>query len=291
MGVKGLSKFLKTRCPSYVGRPLEPGNGFLAVDVPLFLHRYIFSVGPIGLIRSFDVLRQSMLSMGYRPIWVFDGGKLPLKDGERARRSLARAAIAETHVLVGPTRDDLQRVLSFCRQDDVKIAHYEAEALCAYLVHTGYAYAAVTHDTDVFAYACPRSLLDVSTSVTQGKLIVFDDLLQDLKMSKDTFQKACVLCGNDFCLNERNVGPVRAFAMADEKQVNETVLQIFQSCCYQDKCKEPVLDEGPESLSGPSETDSPNSLCKLGNPSEFPTSGLPDSTVSNEPFQTGPTSS
>lgn len=287
MGVKGLSKFLKSRCPSYAGHPLGPGTGFLAVDVPLFLHRYIFSVGPIGLIRSFDVLRQSILVLGYRPIWVFDGGKLALKDAERMRRSVARTSVAKTHVLVGPTKDDLERVLSFCRQDDVKIAHYEAEALCAYLVFTGHAYAAVTHDTDVFAYACPRSLLDVSTNVSQGKLVVFDELLSDLQISKDLFQKACVLCGNDFCLNERNVGPVRAFATSD-RDVNPTVLQIFQSFCYQDKCH--AVDDS-QITSIPCEMDSPNSLCKPGSPNESQPNGSPDNTVSNEPLPTGPMSS
>jgi 5'-3' exonuclease len=170
----------------------------------------------------------------------------------------------------------------------VKFAAYEAEALCAYLVKKDIAFAAITHDTDIFAYACPRSILQVSTSLSQGRLIVFDDLLKDLHITEDTFQKACVLCGNDFCLNEKNVGPVRAFTQTESLSVNETVLQIFQSFCYQDKC---LVHDEDQRESKRIKMDSPKSLCRPGSPNESPSPGLSDKQVSNETSETGATSS
>jgi hypothetical protein len=289
MGVKGLSKFLKQRCPSYTGCPVPKGSGFLAIDVPLFLHRYIFSVGPIGLIKAFHMLRESVLTYGYRPIWVFDGTRLPLKDAERQRRSAARQSFSEGHVVIGPTNDDHERVISFCRQDDVKFAKYEAEALCAYLVASGVAFAALTHDTDVFAYACPRTILNVSTCLSQGTFVLFESLLSDLSISKETFQKACVLCGNDFCLNEKNVGPVRAFTQTDTLTLNQTVLELFQTFCYQDKCLEDSVPDDDQRTSKRPKLDSPNSLCKPGSPNESHDLGLLDKAASRSSSPTGPT--
>lgn len=218
---------------------MPPGdNQSIAIDVPIFLHRFYYATGPFGLIHSFQLLRESLRRYGYRPVWVFDGKKLPLKDKERERRR-ERAPVVDFTIegTNHPTREMVAQIQTFLQDDEIFVAEYEAEALCAYFVHTGICYAALTHDTDSFAYLCPRTILNVSMNLDQGKLVVMDEVLRDLDMTRDQFQTFCVLCGNDFCDNERNVGPVRAFerAKASSHLPDSAVLRLFQQFCYQDK--------------------------------------------------------
>ncbi|EOD40863.1 hypothetical protein EMIHUDRAFT_69547 [Emiliania huxleyi CCMP1516] len=111
---------------------------------------------------------------GVTPLLVFDGASLPAKAAvHRARSGVraaarARAAAAaieadaeaarrKTVVVTAEMARTLIEVLR-ARGHAFVVAPYEADAQCAFLVREGHAHAAVTDDSDLVAYGCPRVL-------------------------------------------------------------------------------------------------------------------------------------
>lgn len=88
MGIKGLLPFLKG-----LGVPTElrPLQGRVAIDVPIFAHRFIYTARTFpALLARFRSFAHELEGRGLQPVFVFDGEKLALKDDERARRAEAR---------------------------------------------------------------------------------------------------------------------------------------------------------------------------------------------------------
>lgn len=142
-----------------------------------------------------------------------------------------------------PKTSHYMEVRDLLYEDTLFTAKHEAEALCSYLVHQGQAYAALTNDSDAFAYICPRTILGTSMTFTNAKIVHMEEILRDLKVSEFQFQKFCVLCGNDFVENIRGVGPVAAwkhtlegtFPECDQntKERITKVQDLFKTCCYE----------------------------------------------------------
>lgn len=279
MGIKGLSAFLKGKAPiAMAGAPVVRLSTpqAVAVDVPIFLHKFFFSVGRSQLDVSFRRLRQSLHDMNMTPIWVFDGKRLDLKDGERQRRAAARVATAQReadrraeittmdpfvvvegtflcdevdtpqeHVVVplpdAPCSADYAQVRLTLANDDVRVAQYEAEALCSFLVSTNQAHAALTNDTDAFAYLCPRVILNASVNLGGARVVETHALVQELGVTPTQFQTMCVHCGNDFVDNVRGVGPVKAWELCKRGEAPNgcdvercgRVQDVFASFCFE----------------------------------------------------------
>lgn len=267
MGIKGLSQFLKAKSKAYAGvpfiRPQESQK--LAIDVSLFLHKFFYSVGPEGLGYAFGTLRNNILKHNCEPLWVFDGQKLSLKDNERAKRAKARENRAVTNYIntgpdgpdgpdnivvteiqynAHPGKADYTFIRDFLSGDKIYTAKYEAEALCCYMVHTNQAYAALTSDTDVFAYLCPRVIHGASMTLQDARLIEIESILQDLGLTKKQFQQMCVYCGNDFIENVASIGPASAckavlankeIGTAEYQEQAKIILHLFETYCYENE--------------------------------------------------------
>lgn len=231
MGIKGLSKFLQSK--TCWTRTEDLSGKRIAIDVPLYLHKFFYAQGPMNLGYAFNCFRTKLISMGITPVWVFDGAKLNLKDKERERRS-ANHKPKEFTLVSRPGNEQYAQAHTILSQDTIRIAKFEAEALCAYLVYTGDCYAAMTNDTDIFAYLCPRVVLNGNVTMSSFVVLEMDTILRDVGLTADEFQHFCVMCGCDFCDNELNVGPVRAYQKAKRGLVtNSEIVHLFRSFCYE----------------------------------------------------------
>jgi 5'-3' exonuclease len=243
MGIKGLSKFLQTKMQPY-GVPFvpPPDPQRVAIDVPLFLHKFYYIHGTAGLPYCFTTMRTNLVEANLKPIWVFDGNKLQAKGAEVQRRIDARGT--PDHTIEGrssPGKQDYALVRETLKDDDVRIAQYEAEALCAYLVHTEQAWAAMTDDTDSFAYLCPRTIVKASMNVRSALVVDLASILSATNLTPDQFQQFCVACGCDFGPNVAGIGPVTAYKKTVEGSVgfDASVKKIFESFCYEQTCSAP----------------------------------------------------
>lgn len=99
----------------------------------------------------------------------------------------------------------------------MKVTYYyaplEAETMCADLCKRGIVVGALTEDTDVLAYGTKVFLtkLDIySNTVTK---IVYEDVLQGLKLSDSEFLDLCIMCGTDYNKNIPKVGCETAYKL------------------------------------------------------------------------------
>ena len=244
MGISGLMPFLKSRG---LLQPFESfaENARIAIDVPIFAHKFIYAERTYkALERRFEVFGQSCRSQGLEPLFVFDGGKLPLKDNERAKRAKARtnafdrAARAESMVLEAlldsgieivepevlsspevfqgllfPTAKEYADLKAYLTASGYQTfqAKYEAEALCAHLCATDQAWCALTEDTDALAFGSPRVVFKYGTE--NACIVHLEDTLKVLELSREQFIDLCCMFGCDFCSNVSKVGPVGAYKL------------------------------------------------------------------------------
>lgn len=230
----------------------------VAVDVPIFMHKFAYSVGAgAPLCRRMLRFADDLRAKGLLPTFVFDGGALPAKDGERTRRKdgLAAAAarrseqigkVTDVCLRVGTGADDLLEMELECSPaaavtrptpDDYAAvrahlsaaglpmvsAKFEAEAKCVAMVLDGTAAAVLTEDSDALAYACPSVLLHWGGA--QAEVVSAPTAASALGLSAAQFQDMCVLLGNDFNARPRGFGPVRALRALREHGSLDGVLE------------------------------------------------------------------
>jgi 5'-3' exonuclease len=238
MGIKGLMSYLKLKAPNAMqGQPVQKLDVLtpVAVDTPLFIHKFFFTMGSAGLGYAFGQMRWHLENLNMKPIWVFDGQKIQLKQEERERRSQYGRDKPQTR--------DFDFIKEILGKDNIRMAKYEAEALCSYMVFTGECYAAVTDDSDAIAYLCPRIIQHASLNMQRAKIVSIGDIMEEGKLTANLLQEMCVYSGNDFIHNIEKVGPATALkelrggktSFGDpeyESRAND-VRGIFRSFCFE----------------------------------------------------------
>ena len=174
----------------------------------------------------------AILNAGTTPVVVFDGAPLPMKartDALRAaqrqahRRTAAallqegKAAAAEKEMAAAlEVTAEMRHVFITAlqaRRVEFVVAPYEADSQLVFLVESGQCDAAVTEDSDLLAYRCPRTLYKLQES-GHARLIKFADLSQAEEGGRRLFDGSwhdewsswegslftdmCILAGCDF---------------------------------------------------------------------------------------------
>lgn len=199
MGITNLLVYLR---PLVENVSLERYRGeTVAVDAMCWMHRGAVAAATELLLKGIPGPRfvafvmkmvKMLLSYGIRPVLVFDGGKLPVKDAEdRARKAKREAAAKEARSLLATgvsssdkrvrgkiveairvTEDMIQRVMQALRTHGIEfiVAPYEADAQLAYLCRAGFVSAVISEDSDLLVYGCPRVIFKVN-AVGEGQEI------------------------------------------------------------------------------------------------------------------------
>lgn len=234
MGVPGLLPFVRTAAQETHVERFES----LAIDASSWLHR-----GARASVSSFLRGQTSTAWMGYtmrmlrmlqrygvRPVVVFDGAPLPMKartDALRREQRKRHAAAAQALMAEGKIAEAEREaamaieVTSLMREGLIAelqqlgiafvVAPYEADAQLVHLVQSGQVDAAVTEDSDLLAYQCPRTLFKLQDT-GHATLINYDDLCfvtengsycfgggegwESWRQSR--FTDMCILAGCDF---------------------------------------------------------------------------------------------
>lgn len=96
------------------------------------------------------------------------------------------------------------------------IAPYEADPLCAWLCKTGQVSAALSPDSDLFAYSAPIIIREYTPGNGEIKVIEYSDVLTALEFTAETFTDFCVMLGNDNNSRIPKVGPVKSYQLLSE---------------------------------------------------------------------------
>ena len=247
MGVTGLHKFVSsvahdTHLSQFRGQTL-------AVDVSAWLHRGLFSCAaevlaaqPTDQFLSVPIaLIELLQSHGVTPYCVFDGAQLPLKEGHSRRQSradhraralqlLAEGKESEARHELGKAANVAPWMATLLIDELMKrdlpfvVAPHEADPQLAFLVREGLCAAAISEDSDLLAYGCPRTLFKLDEKSGTALKVELDDLrgAEDARGVQlfdghydgewaawrhgGLFLDLCIVCGTDYLASLARVG-------------------------------------------------------------------------------------
>lgn len=212
----------------------------------------------------------NLLEEGVNPIFVFDG-KPPEPKGRTLRRrdEIKREARAEYRQARSEGREEDARKLAgrsiYINDEMIEqskkllefmgIPHVQApsegEAQASHMAARGDCYAAGSQDFDSLLFGAPRLLRNITISGrrklpgrnvytdVQPELIVLDDILRELAITREQLVEIGILCGTDFNEGIAGIGPKKALKIVTEGKFSEynlsEVKDIFLS--------PPVTDE------------------------------------------------
>lgn len=105
--------------------------------------------------------------------------------------------------------DILKRILDLFNIPSLT-AGGEAELLCVQLAKQGLVQAVLTNDTDVLAGGAPEMISITKAGMTSIKI---EDILSALDFTEETWLDFCILCGTDFNMNLKGIGPHKAYEL------------------------------------------------------------------------------
>ncbi|GBE61530.1 XPG N-terminal domain-containing protein [Babesia ovata] len=208
----------------------------VAVDAMCWIHRGMISSAvanvtgePCDKYLKFIIsILSVLLSHNITPIMVFDGYEMPSKERENQSRRIRRDKAREealamikknrgtinTEIMrrcmqaISITPEIIARVMAICREMNVRVvvAPYEADAQVAYLCRAGIAHCAISEDSDLLAYGCPRVWYKLERDGKADEVNLGFSSDPDVKCTKGMlkglshrmFIAMCVLSGSDY---------------------------------------------------------------------------------------------
>ena len=230
MGVKLLSSLLKAYCSDVVEKH-HMGDLFgkkICIDSMIYLYRF---KSQDALIEKFYLMCTLFKYYNITPLFVFDGKPPDEKKEEIFKRKMERKNAKEQYYnlkeMYGehPTKEEeeklqqIKRKMTYITHQDIVdiqnliefygmkylVAHGEADRLCASLVLKKKVYAVLTEDMDLFALGCPTVLRYISLSNHTYLSYNLNKILEKLEITLKDFQYLCVLSGNDYFKNNKNI--------------------------------------------------------------------------------------
>jgi len=239
-----------------------------AIDVMVWLYKgayscsYELATGQQTLnFLAFPIKMLRMLkSKGIKPICVFDGFHLKAKEAtekdrqvykkanrekgvehenngnvEEAKKYFSRALVLRSRMI------DLFMDILIELNIEFVVSPYEADAQMAYMVREGIADFAISEDSDLIAYGCPKILLklnpigscqafsfqDFYNSTFEGK--EQKSLLQLQKLSSDDFTFACIMAGCEYLNNIERVGLKSVLKIFEKEGSFDKVMEFYRT--------------------------------------------------------------
>ncbi|KEG01621.1 exonuclease I, putative [Plasmodium vinckei vinckei] len=187
MGISNLLQFLKPIIKNTHISKYE--NGVVGVDIMCWIHRGLISCAfdivtdnhNENYLSFIEKMLETIHQYNIKVIFVFDGEELPEKKKEnlirKARREKAKEealeiikkvkhprsnelVIKKCIQAISVSKEIIQSVINFCKKKNIYyiISPYEADAQLSYLCRMGFISCAISEDSDLLVYGCPRVL-------------------------------------------------------------------------------------------------------------------------------------
>ena len=221
MGIPGLNKFLQSNCSGTGIRKInwaDLSGKTVVVDTSIYLHKF---VELDTLLQDMYVFMNILSQNNIHPIFVFDG-KPPESKNQilQKRRELRERAKNDYDALVSTSPTDVSQISQLAElkrkfttiktSDIIQVkelmdafgASYltapgESDPVCAYLVHTGIAYACISEDMDMFALGCSVVIRNFSVTDKSATIYYTDSILEELNISMHQFREIILLSSRD----------------------------------------------------------------------------------------------
>lgn len=271
MGIKGLKRFMRTKCPKSVTKiSLDKLSGkTLCIDTPCVMYKYRCSMGdrwPDG----FCAFISKLIFFDIDFVFVMEG-KTPeeKKITTDSRRKIRNALKEKTALMDSVFREyqatqviseeltnlwktvkpkesvdfdpkifkkiinkrqtyqtfvgnqDYETLKKICKIFNISVfdSPGEAETSCCSMIRSGCADAVITKDSDVLAYKGIMEFYD-DIDVTTSTAVRYDKstFLSENKISEKSFIDFCIMCGTDYNVPIKGIGPAKAFKMLCENK-------------------------------------------------------------------------
>ena len=228
MGINQLNKFICSKCKKNAITHIDLSDlqgKTIVIDTSIYMYKY---AKENYIIEGMFKMISTLLYYNIKPIFVFDGKPPAEKEHllvERREKKkdaeLKYNSLKEKLTMLGKSKTDIEKnkYLQKLKKDCTKLKWYnivdikemmnlfgvkylvaeeEADKLCCSLVISGYAWACLSEDTDMFVYGCPRILRYISFMT--NKVVLYDlyNILKILDISQDVLIQICVLTGTDY---------------------------------------------------------------------------------------------
>ncbi|KAM3361947.1 exonuclease 1 isoform X1 [Capsicum galapagoense] len=269
MGIQGLLPLLKSIMLPINIKDLKGCK--VAVDTYSWLHKGALSCSKelckgIPTTKHIDYCMHRvnlLLHYGVKPILVFDGGPLPMKNeqenkrGRSRKENLSRAIEHETNgnmtaayecyqkaVDISPSvAHDLIQVL---KRENVcyVVAPYEADAQMTFLAISEQVDAVITEDSDLIAFGCPRIIYKMD-KFGQGLEFRYSKLDQNKELNLTGFTRQmllemCILSGCDYLQSLPGMGLKKAHALIKKFRSYDKVIKHLR---YNTAAVSPLYEE------------------------------------------------
>ncbi|XP_047940413.1 exonuclease 1 [Salvia hispanica] len=254
MGIQGLLPLLKSIMNPIHIKDLE--GCFVAVDTYSWLHKGALSCStelckgqPTSKHINYCMHRVNMLRhYGVKPILVFDGGPLPMKNEQEIKRArsrrenLSRAMEHESNGNLKAAFESYQKavdispsiaydLIQVLKQENIAyvVAPYEADAQMTFLAVSKHVEAVITEDSDLIAFGCPRIIYKMD-KFGQGVEFKSAMLQHNKELNLEGFTQMmllemCILSGCDYLPSLPGMGLKKAHALMKKFKNHENVIK------------------------------------------------------------------
>lgn len=242
MGIQGLLPLLKsTNTPVHIK---EYSGKVAAVDTYSWLHKGAITCSkelcqglPTTKFVDYCMQKVNLLRQhGVKPLLIFDGGLLPMKEEQEIKRARSRKVNFERaleHEQSGNSSaayDCYQKAVDITPQIAFQlvkvlqeehipyiVAPYEADAQLAFLSIQGHVDVVITEDSDAIPFGCLKVLFKMD-KFGQGVEFQYDDLAKNRDLNFTSFTKQmvlemCILSGCDYLPSLQGMGVKRAHGL------------------------------------------------------------------------------
>lgn len=258
MGIKSLSKFIKTYAPNCIQKitykDLE--NKTIAFDTSILIYQFVIAVRNSGSdltntsgditshIHAIVTKTLGYLRKKINPIFVFDGKASKLKSETLKQRSkiktLAKEILAskvdipkedaikllkKSFSITGKQIKEIKEILRMVGIPIVESAH-EADSECAYLQKNKLADFVASDDLDILAFGCTKLIRFIGNE-KKMVLINKDILLNDLNLTHEQFVDFCIMLGCDYCPKLNKIGMKKAYDLILKYGTIENILEKY----------------------------------------------------------------
>jgi len=282
MGIKNLLKLLKAvtvkaKITNFSGKTA-------AIDASAWLYKGIYSCSwelatkvPTHGYLSYPLkMVDLLLKHSIKPILVFDGLTLPLKENVVSKRKSDKEKNKEVAEGLLAEGKNEKAATMFARCMSIKsymiynfmdvlhkmnveyvVAPYEADAQIAYLCKEKIADFAISEDSDLLVYGCQNLVFKLDLEGNCENIVVNETLrnkeykksipkgpTKDLaSLSPDAFMDLCIMSGCDYLENIPGFGLKKALKMLKNCTLEQTIRMLYRNKVYRDKVPEDFLEK------------------------------------------------
>lgn len=194
MGIKGLSKFLKSYIPDTIceKKLSELAGKVIAIDANYFMYKYTISTN--DYIHKFRKQYEHLISNQIKAVYVFDG-----KPPKEKKKVLEKRKEANKKKNIDISMDKIKELKKFFESKHISYLECSSEAdfICCKLSENSIIDGCISDDMDFLTLGCKRLYRDYyqhSDMIVEYNL---DKILE--QFTKSEFIDICIFLGCDYC--------------------------------------------------------------------------------------------